>query len=361
MIRSLLLLYPSLTASGGGIEQHARHMAAALAARFPDATIDAVLGREGTLACPERLAPGLRPRLRVHGGGNARARRIMTMTLYAARAAARRPRLVVAGHLNYAPLGVLVARAVGAPLWTVLHGVEAWRVRSPLLASAVRASDRLVAVSRVTQERAARALGVDTARISVLPNGVDTARFRPGTPGETVATRLQGVPRPRLLTVARLDAGEAYKGVDRVIRALGRLAAPPSYVVVGDGSDRQRLETLAQRLGVAATFFGHAADNELPDLYRACDRFVMPSHGEGFGYVFIEALASGLPVVAGNADGSVEALAGGRFGHLVDPDDVNALAAALVAPLAAPPRAAIETHFGLPRFYERVAALIASR
>ena len=65
--------------------------------------------------------------------------------------------------------------------------------------------------------------------------------------------------------------------------------------MVGDGTDRPRLERLAHELGVPVTFYGRAPDAELADLYRACDLFVMPSRKEGFGYVFIEAMACGLP------------------------------------------------------------------
>ena len=117
-----------------------------------------------------------------------------------------------------------------------------------------------------------------------------------------------------LLTVSRLAASERYKGHDRVISVLPRVlerSPDVAYLVVGDGDDRQRLEEMAQKAGVAHAmrFAGHVPHQELPDYFRLADVFVMPSTGEGFGIVFLEAAASGLPVIGGNRDGSVDALA----------------------------------------------------
>jgi phosphatidylinositol alpha-1,6-mannosyltransferase len=75
---------------------------------------------------------------------------------------------------------------------------------------------------------------------------------------------------------------------------------------------------------------GEVAGRNLPAYYRLADLFVMPTTGEGFGIVFLEASAVGLPVIGGNRDGSVDALAEGRIGSLVDPDDVTGLAEAII-------------------------------
>jgi glycosyltransferase involved in cell wall biosynthesis len=102
--------------------------------------------------------------------------------------------------------------------------------------------------------------------------------------------------------------------------------------VAGEGDDRPRVQTIARELSVdnAVTFTGFVADEELADHYRLADVFAMPSTSEGFGIVFLEALACGTPVLAGNCDGSVDAVDKGRLGRLVDPKDVRAIANGLI-------------------------------
>src|SRR5207244_354980 len=102
-------------------------------------------------------------------------------------------------------------------------------------------------------------------------------------------------------------------------------------VVVGDGDDRLRLKGLSERLGLQdlVQFRGLVPEHALPQAYSDADVFVMPSVKEGFGIVFLEALACGTPVIGGRADGSVDALLGGQLGTLIDPTDIAELRAAL--------------------------------
>src|SRR5205814_269912 len=106
--------------------------------------------------------------------------------------------------------------------------------------------------------------------------------------------------------------------------------------LAGSGPDRERIEALIRELNLEenVTLAGRVADNELPGFYQLCDVFAMPSKGEGFGIVFLEAMACGKPVIAGNKDGSVDAVLNGRLGVLVDPDNVVQIAEALIAILA---------------------------
>jgi phosphatidylinositol alpha-1,6-mannosyltransferase len=334
---AILLLLPSLTGLGGGIELYLRQFLEALIVARPNARLVAVLAREPSLKRPELLSPALRARLKVVGASSdRRTLRIGEFVARAALEAARcKPVLVVCGHVNYAVVSHGLARTADAHLVMLTYGVEAWNVAQPLTARAMKAADRIIAISAFTASQLMRSLDVTAGQISIVQNAVDVERFSPGTPSPIVVAKLASLPRPRLLTVCRLDASEAYKGVDLVTRAL---AAHPeiarSYLVVGEGTDRPRLERLAHGLGVPVTFYGRAPDDELADLYRACDLFVMPSRKEGFGYVFIEAMACGLPVVAGGVDGSVDALAGGALGLLVNPLDPEEIAQAVQAQLS---------------------------
>ena len=133
------------------------------------------------------------------------------------------------------------------------------------------------------------------------------------------------------------------------------------YLVVGEGHDRDRLEALARAVGVedAVLFAGRVKPDELADFYRLADLFVMPSTQEGFGIVFLEAAASGVRAVGGNADGSVDALADGALGTVVDPGDRAALVNAIKEGLGrASPAPAGVSRFGFDSFAGHVRELV---
>jgi phosphatidylinositol alpha-1,6-mannosyltransferase len=175
--------------------------------------------------------------------------------------------------------------------------------------------------------------GIEKNRIQVITNGVDPERFKPAT------TSNSGNEKRTLLTVARLDL---HKGHDRVLEALAILKEEgfePHYTIVGEGEEEARLRRLAQNLGVEnqVTLTGFIPDNQLPDVYAECDIFIMASREipgrldliEGFGISFLEASASGLPVVAGRSGGVTDAVLDGETGVLVNPDDPQNIANAL--------------------------------
>ncbi len=190
-------------------------------------------------------------------------------------------------------------------------------------------------MSAWTRERVLELGGIDDARVALLPNTFDESRFKVGKrPDELIQRYLIGPDERVIVTVARLSARERYKGSDRVIHALSSLRQSHGairFIIVGDGDDRPRLELLARELGVEkeVSFAGFVSDDELADYYRLADVFVMPSTGEGFGIVFLEAMGCGTPVVAGNRDGSVDAVDGGRLGMLVDPENVESISAGI--------------------------------
>lgn len=248
------------------------------------------------------------------------------------------PDVILCGHINASPLAATIGKVISRPIWTQVHGIEAWSERSGLMRRSVEASSLVTSVSRYTRHRLLAWCGVSPDRVRVLPNTFSPAH-RAGTKREELVSRhaLQG--RKVVLTVGRLVASEAYKGHDRIIRCLPRLRAfvPEAvYLIVGSGNDQTRLEKLARELNSAdhVIFAGQIAAPELPDYYALADAFAMPSTGEGFGIVFLEAAAYGLPVVGGNRDGSIDALADGVIGVPVDPNDEDALTASLVNALS---------------------------
>ena len=230
--------------------------------------------------------------------------------------------VVFCGHLHLVPLALVVARLAGARLWLQLHGIEAWSEPSAWIRWCAERADRVIAVSRHTRRRFLSWTGMDASKAMVAPNTFGD-HFRAQADRDEAKRALGLATKRVLLTVSRLARSEGYKGHDRVIRALPALRrkfADLVYVVAGDGDLRPDLEKLAGELGVAdaVRFIGHVESGDLPELYRAADLFVMPSTGEGFGIVYLEALACGTPVVAGDADGASDPLQDGRLGSLCD-------------------------------------------
>jgi phosphatidyl-myo-inositol dimannoside synthase len=309
----------------GGIAQYNRDFLAALAANEAVGEI-LVLPRLGHTQDDEASA------------GVLQRRSVMNRFAYAARAfaeAARlKPDVVFSGHLYHGGLALALARIHGARLVSQLHGTEIWKPVSRLHLLPLERSDIVLCVSRDTRARyemqarkSQNALVVaNTVRPEFTPGDTNAARKGLGLSDEYV-----------LLTVARLDTREGYKGHDRVISALPHLAGPNGrdivYMIAGNGNDRPRLERLAADLGVTkqVRFLGKVPFEALPDSYRAADLFVLPSTGEGFGIVFLEAMACGTPALGLAAGGAPDALGDGELGILVDAqaDFPSALQAAI--------------------------------
>jgi glycosyltransferase involved in cell wall biosynthesis len=180
-----------------------------------------------------------------------------------------------------------------------------------------------------------------------------------------------------ILTIGRLWSIEAEKGHDRIMRCLPELRKSfprIRYLIGGRGDDRKRLEKLAADLDVndRVTFCGFIHDEELCTHYNLCDIYAMPSTQEGFGIVYLEAMACGKPVLGSNADAAVDALCHGDLGFLVDPQDTGALSGILSGifsgKYASDPRtdsarltSEVRSRFGPEKFRENVARLWPSR
>jgi len=241
------------------------------------------------------------------------------------------------------PLG-LVGPRLGLPYAVVVHGAEVTVPgRAPgtraLLGSVLRQAELVVAAGGYPAAEARRAAGRDLPTV-VVPPGVDVTRFTPlDAGGRAEARRRFGIPVDArvVLGVSRLVP---RKGFDVVIEAAGRLARSRpglEVVIAGAGRDLARLQRLASRTPAPVRFLGRVPDDDLPALYGSADVFAMLCRNrwggleqEGFGIVYLEAAASGVPQVAGRSGGAHEAVDDGRTGVVVqDPRDVAAVADAL--------------------------------
>jgi glycosyltransferase involved in cell wall biosynthesis len=262
--------------------------------------------------------------------------------------------LIVCGHLNLLPIAALAARRHRAPLVLVIYGVEAWR-RHPSrgVRRALPSVARVVSISDHTWRRFMTWSGANARCGVLIPCCVDGDAFTPGPKPEYLLDRHDLRDKHVVLTIARLADTERYKGIDEILEVLpGVVGDWPDvrYVIAGEGSDRPRLEAKvrALRLNDIVRFAGYVSEAEKADYYRSADVFAMPSQGEGFGIVFLEAVACGIPVVASMLDASRETVLGGELGLLVDPRDRRSIQAGLLAALRMPRRAV--AHPALSRY-----------
>ncbi|TDD14864.1 glycosyltransferase family 1 protein [Kribbella turkmenica] len=255
-----------------------------------------------------------------------------------------------------APLGLMgpaLRRAGARRIVAMTHGHETWWAGVPGARQALRrigdAADTLTTVSSWCEEQIAPALSpAAVRRMRRLTPGVDTDRFSPECGGEEVrkGLGLEGVP-----VVACVSRLVPRKGQDTLIRAWPRvLAAVPSAVLllVGGGSDRARLEALAESTGVASSvvFTGPLPWTDIPPYVDAADVFAMPCRTRRFGFepealgiVMLEASATGKPVVVGDSGGAADTVRHGETGYLVDPYYPPAVALRLVELLTDPAQA----------------------
>jgi len=269
--------------------------------------------------------------------------------------------------LGPARVQAFLPRPLRAPYLVPMYGIEVWR---PLEWDRRRALARATvsfAISAHTLERA-RPFCPDLSGTAVVPLALED---RPAE-GAVDASLISRAGRGFLLMAGRMAASERYKGHDQLLEAMPRvrdLCPNVRLVVAGEGDDRRRLEEKAAYLGVesAVVFAGFTSEATLAELYRRCAAFVMPSRGEGFGLVYLEAMRAARPVLAARSSAAEEIVADGETGLLVDPDDRENLARALARLLRDPGaarrmgwagRERWEREFGVDRFRQQLEPLL---
>lgn len=246
----------------------------------------------------------------------------------------RRPQHVFCGHINLAVLVQILCQPLGIPYTVLTYGKEVWEPLPSRDRRALERSARILTISRYSRDQARLANDINPQLIQFLPCAIDGDAFTPGPKTPALVERYGLAGAKVLMTVARLWSGDIYKGVDVTIRALSNIAQvfpEVKYLVIGRGDDQPRLAQLANDLGVAdrVIFAGFVPTEQLVEHYRLADAYVMPSQ-EGFGIVYLEAMACGVPVLSGDADGSADPLQDGRLGWRVPHRDPEAVAAACI-------------------------------
>ena len=323
------LLAPDIFSSTGGIQIYTGFLFKALQRLYPQASYEVFLKYDHDADIPPSQ---LKTQFHCFGQWPRWLQSILLMLKIILRGIQKKPALVIATHLNYAIACDWLKRLTGVPYWVVVHGWEGWNLQHPLRQAALRHANQVVAVSQYTRNRLLKEQSFAPSHVSVLPNTFLASTFQPGPKPAYLLERYGlKVDDPIIFTVGRLTR---YKGYEQILQALVEVRRhwpTVRYVLAGTGN-LAGIRSLAVRLGVedALTLPGFIPDAELCDHYNLCDVFAMPSRGEGFGIVYLEALACGKPVLAGNRDGAIDPLVGGKLGCLVDPEDVSAIAQSLI-------------------------------
>ena len=256
---------------------------------------------------------------------------------------------IVVGHINMAAV-IRTVKRFNSDLKYILivHGIEVWGEMKGNKLWLLQNADRIISVSNYTKNQLITYSGINPDKITVLHNCLDP--FFPKKLDTNKPTYLTERYQLKacskiILTVTRINKHEGYKGYDRVIEVLGRIHKTDpeldfKYLLCGkyDSYEYSRIIKLIEnnQLADKVILTGFIPDSELVDHYRLSDIYVMPSKKEGFGIVYIEAAACGLQVIAGNADGSAEALMNGEIGHLVNPESSEEIYAKLYELLQTP-------------------------
>lgn len=248
-----------------------------------------------------------------------------------------RPNVVLSSHIVAGPSAAYLREWLGIPFVQYVYAKEVG-ARPALARFAFTRADRIIAISRYARDLGVGA-GARASRVALIPPGVDL-------PVACSLTRDRSNGPPTILTISRLD--DRYKGHDIMLRALPlvRVEVPDvRWCVVGDGPLRPMLEERARTMGLgdAVQFLGSVSDEIRDRMLAESDVFCMVSRlpaggfaGEGFGIVYLEANAHGLPVVAGAVGGAIDAVVAGETGLVVDPEDHVAVADALARLLRDP-------------------------
>lgn len=325
------LWFPALFNSTGGIQQYSSLCLTAFQSLYPDCVYNIVIKHDTDV--PPKSA-----NLYFHTTGKwplklrtpALAAQMISLGIW------QRPDLIFSTHPNFSVTAYLLKQLIGIPYWVAAHGIDAWDIQNPSIKTALKNADLILAVSNYTRDRLLQEQNLQPDQVVVLPNTFNIKNFRIAPKPNYLLQRYGLNPQqPIILTVARLSQLEQYKGYSKVLSALPQIRqAIPNvhYLLVGEGSDRPAVEQLIAQFQLqdCVTLTGYVCEQELGDHYNLCDLFAMPSKGEGFGIVYLEALACGKPTLGGNKDGTVDALCQGELGALIDPDDMEAIAQTII-------------------------------
>ena len=244
----------------------------------------------------------------------------------------RKSKVVVLSHVNLMLAAWLIKKInPSVKIILIAHGIEIWPVMKGFKRKMLNCCDEIISVSNFTRNKLIEVHKIDSEKCTVMNNCLDP--FLPlrrnviVTPGLRKKYGFSSTDKI-LFTLTRLSAKERYKGYDKVMEAMVQIRNNDvKYLIAGshDAEEKEYIGVLIKKLKLEGrvVLAGFIPEEEVASHFAMSDCYVMPSVKEGFGIVFIEAMNYGLPVIGGNADGSVDALQDGQLGVLVDPYNVT--------------------------------------
>ncbi len=323
-------IFPQLMGFGG-IQQASRQLVCALQ--------NILAGRHGNLSLLGLNDPTGQQTLNlerntIHFEGFNRAK--FRFVLRGLRLATTHPRILIAGHPNLAQPAAWMKKLTPSTKTIVLcHGVDVWEPLPSRRRNALLAANLALVPSTYTAKKLTEIQNFPAERIRVLPWPINSAMLQKSENRAALTNLPPDFPNGRvILAVGRWASAEKYKGADDLIRAMPQLTnsfPDVNLVLLGRGDDVPRLKSIASELNVSSSvrFLEGMTDDQLAACYASAEIFALPSTGEGFGIVFLEAMAFGLPVVGAEAGGVTDIIQDGVNGLLVPPKNPAALTQAL--------------------------------
>jgi len=245
-----------------------------------------------------------------------------------------RPDLIISGHSSLSPIAWFCRAIFKINYWVFIYGIEVWGPLRFFEKRALSSANLIFSISKFTREILVKNLKIDLKKIHILSNFVDPNQFKPEPKSKILIDKYKLEGKQILLTVSKLNPLEKYKGHDLIIRVMAELNKEfPNlvYLIVGEGGDKKRIKNLVfnQGLEKEVIFTGEVDNKLLLNFYNLADIFCMPSRGEGFGFVYLEAAACEKPVIAARIGGASEAVSDNKTGFLINPDNLSELRMAL--------------------------------
>ena len=275
--------------------------------------------------------------------------------------------IIILSHINLLIFGWLIKKLKPkSRIILFAHGIEIWKPLTTWKKRFLQQEAEIWAVSRYTADTIQEKHHIPMGCIRILNNCLDPyfrvpQRF--DKPNKLLARYGLHADHKILFTLTRQSSEEQYKGYDLVLTILSNLPNEVHYVLGGkvDDIEKQRVKDLIGEYGLQnrVTLTGFIPDEEISSHYLLGDIFVMPSKAEGFGISFIEAAACGSKIIAGNQDGSRDALLDGELGALINPTAIRELQTAILQQLETPSRPLrqqqkVLNNFGFKQYQDQI-------